>query len=615
MAFDGITVAGLVHELKHTIEGGRISKIAQPEKDELLFTIKNYKDSYRLLVSASASLPLLYLTDANKPSPLTAPNFCMLLRKHIGNAKILEVSQPGLERIVELKLEHLDEMGDVCRKRLIVELMGKHSNIIFCREDGTILDSIKHISAQVSSVREVLPGRAYFIPQTTDKSDPLTITKEQFLEAVCGAPMPTAKALYSKLTGISPVMGEELCHLASIDGDLSANGLSEAEGVHLYHTFARTMEDIRAGAFTPNILYEGIDPEGSAELPDDPDRSSDQEGACRQEEGPLTDWSEGEPVEFAVLPLTCFEGKTYSARSFSSVSSMLQTYYASKNTITRIRQKSSDLRRIVQTALERNQKKYDLQEKQLKDTKKRERYKIYGELLNTYGYGIEEGAKEFTCLDYHTGTDVKIPLDPQMTARENAQRFFEKYNKLKRTYDALNGLIQDTKREIDHLESISAALDIALQEADLVQIREELMEYGYIKKRYFKGKKPKVTSKPFHYLSSDGFHIYVGKNNYQNEELTFKLATGNDWWFHAKGMPGSHVIVKAEGKELPDRVFEEAGALAAYYSKGRDSEKVEIDYIQKKSVKKVAGAAPGFVIYHTNYSLVATPSCRLKEVT
>lgn len=636
MAFDGITVAGLVHELKRTVEGGRIAKIAQPEKDELLFTIKNYKDSYRLLVSASASLPLLYLTDMNKPSPLTAPNFCMLLRKHIGNAKILEVSQPGLERIVEFKLEHLDEMGDVCRKRLIVELMGKHSNIIFCREDGMILDSIKHISAQVSSIREVLPGREYFIPHTTDKSDPLTISEEQFMETVCGAPMPVAKALYNKLTGISPVMGVELCHLASIDGDLPANGLSAAEGTHLYHTFARTMEDIRAGAFSPNILYEGIEedagPQRSGQAPEKDSRvqtsgqapekdgqPSDLAGDAPTEddlaEGPQTDWSEGEPVEFAVLPLTCFEGKAYRVRPFSSVSSMLQTYYASKNTITRIRQKSSDLRRIVQTALERNQKKYDLQEKQLKDTQKREKYKLYGELLNTYGYGIEEGAKEFTCLDYHTGKEVKIPLDPQMTARENAQRFFDKYNKLKRTYDALNGLILDTRREIDHLESISAALDIALLEADLVQIREELMEYGYIKKRYAKGKKPKITSKPFHYLSSDGFHIYVGKNNYQNEELTFKLATGNDWWFHAKQIPGSHVIVKAEGKELPDRVFEEAGALAAYYSKGRDSEKVEIDYIQKKSVKKVAGAAPGFVIYHTNYSLVATPACRLKEVT
>lgn len=595
MAFDGIMIAGLVHELQQTIQGGKIAKIAQPEKDELLFTIKNYKNSYRLLVSASASLPLMYLTEANKPSPLTAPNFCMLLRKHVGNGKILAVSQPGLERIVEITLEHLDDLGDVCRKRLIIEMMGKHSNIIFCKEDGTILDSIKHISAQVSSVREVLPGREYFIPRTTNKQNPLDISQEEFIALIRSAPMPLSKALYQTLTGISPIMGEEICQLSSIDGDLSANERSDVELVHLYHTLTGIMDEVKAGNFQPNIVYQGEFGEDESD-PGEPD------------------WDEGEPVEFSALPLTCFQGRGYKARIFSSASSVLETYYASKNTITRIRQKSADLRRIVQTALERNYKKYDLQAKQLKDTEKREKYRIYGELLNTYGYTLNGGEKELTCLNYYTNQEVKIALDPQKTAQENAQRFFEKYNKLKRTYEALTELILTTKQEIDHLESISAALDIALLEADLVQIKEELIEYGYIKKRGMNGKKPKITSKPFHYLSSDGFHIYVGKNNYQNEELTFKLASGNDWWFHAKGIPGSHVIVKSEGKELPDRVFEEAGALAAYYSKGRDSEKVEIDYVQKKSVKKVAGSAPGFVIYHTNYSLVAAPNCRLQEI-
>ncbi len=637
MAFDGITIAGLVRELQQTIEGGKIAKIAQPEKDELLFTIKNYKNSYRLFVSASASLPLIYLTEGNKPSPLTAPNFCMLLRKHVGNGKILKVSQPGLERIVEITLEHLDDLGDLCRKRLIIEMMGKHSNIIFCKEDGTILDSIKHISAQVSSVREVLPGREYFIPHTTDKADPLTISEEEFLSLMAGTPMPLSKALYQRLTGINPIMGAELCQLASIDGDLSANERSDVELIHLYHTLAGVMEDVAAGKFSPNIIYRGMKDgedlaagtEEKAECPDGwagekaecPDgwpveaKAECPDGWTAETKAECPDgWEEAEPVEFAAVPLTCFQGNGYRARSFSSISRVLETYYASKNTITRIRQKSSDLRRIVQTALERNYKKYDLQEKQLRDTDKREKYRIYGELLNTYGYELSGGERELACLNYYTGKEVKIPLDPQKTAQENAQRFFDKYNKLKRTYEALTELIQATRQEIAHLESISAALDIALFEGDLVQIKEELMEYGYIKKRGPGGKKPRITSKPFHYLSSDGFHIYVGKNNYQNEELTFKLATGNDWWFHAKGIPGSHVIVKAEGKELPDRVFEEAGALAAYYSKGRDSEKVEIDYVQKKSVKKVAGAAPGFVIYHTNYSLVAAPACRLQEV-
>ena len=279
------------------------------------------------------------------------------------------------------------------------------------------------------------------------------------------------------------------------------------------------------------------------------------------------------------------------------MSQVLETYYASRSTITRIRQKSSDLRRIVQTALERNYKKYDLQQKQLKDTEKRDKFRIYGELLNTYGYELSGGEKELSCLNYYTNETIRIPLDETKTAQENARKYFEKYNKQKRTFEALTELIQETKREIDHLESISASLDIALKEEDLTQIKMELTEYGFIKKHGPNMKKQKITSRPFHYLSSDGFHIYVGKNNYQNEELTFKFATGNDWWFHAKGIPGSHVIVKSEGRELPDRVFEEAGALAAFYSKGRENEKVEIDYIQKKNIKKVAGAAPGFVIY------------------
>ncbi len=581
MAFDGITMANLTWELKQSLEGARIQKIAQPEKDELILTIKGNRKTIRLQISASASLPLIYETSQNKPSPLTAPSFCMLLRKHIGSAKILEIRQPGLERIMEFVLEHLDEMGDLRRKRLIVELMGKHSNIIFCQEDGTIIDSIKRVSAQVSSVREVLPGRMYFIPHTMEKGDPLSISLEAFSSLLREAPMKLQKALYNRLTGISPIMAEEFCHLASIDGDRTGADLSEAEMIHLFRTLSLAMEDVKEGRFSPNIIYKGA-----------------------------------EPVEFAALPLTCFEdnGGLYLAKRFDSMSSLLETYYASRDAITRIRQKSSDLRRIVSTALERNYKKYDLQLKQLKDTEKRDKYRVYGELLNTYGYELEGGEKELSCTNYYTGQEISIPLDTTLTAAENSKKYFDRYGKLKRTFEALTELTKQTKGEIDHLESISAALDIAESENDLVQIKEELMEYGYAKKRKAGDKKPKVTSRPFHYISSDGFHIYVGKNNYQNEELTFKVASGSDWWFHAKGIPGSHVILKTGGEQdIPDRAFEEAGALAAYYSKGRDSEKVEVDYIQKKNIKKVAGAAPGFVIYHSNYSLMAIPGCALRE--
>ena len=288
---------------------------------------------------------------------------------------------------------------------------------------------------------------------------------------------------------------------------------------------------------------------------------------------------------------------------------MLETYYASKEILTRIRQKSSDLRRIVQTALERNRKKLILQQKQMKDTAKKDKYKVYGELINTYGYGLDDGCISFKALNYYTNEEFTIPLDPAMTPGENSKKYFDRYGKLKRTEEALTEQIADTEAEIEHLESISNALDIARAENDLSQIKEELTEYGYIKKHYSnkKGQKAQAKSKPFHYISSDGFDIYVGKNNFQNDELNFKMATGNDWWFHAKKMAGSHVIVKTPDGEIPDRTFEEAGRLAAYYSKGRTAPKVEIDYIQKKHVKKPGGAKPGFVVYYTNYSLMAAP--------
>lgn len=566
MAFDGITVAALVQELRGTLLDGRINKIAQPEADELLLTVKTPKGQKRLYISASASLPLIYLTGENKPSPLTAPNFCMLLRKHINNGRITDISQPKLERIIHFDIEHLDELGDLCKKTLIVEIMGKHSNIIFCDEKGTVIDSIKHVSAQMSSVREVLPGRKYFIPDTMEKQDPLHISKEEFLQTLFEKPVPLGKALYTSFTGISPVAAEEICYLSGIESGITSKDLPQDTCTHLYNQFTIYFDQVKEGAFTPVIYYNG-----------------------------------NEPAEFSCLPLTHYDN--LAKKEFPSVSLVLHTYYALKNTITRIRQKSQDLRRVVQTALERNRKKYDLQNRQLKDTLKRDQFKVYGELIHTYGYHLEEGAKELEALNYYTNETVKIPLDPTMTPQENAQRYFNKYNKQKRTFEALTDLIKETEDEITYLESISNSLDIARSEDDLIQIKEELTASGYIRRKFTK-KKVKIKSRPLHYISSDGYHMYVGKNNLQNDELTFDFAVGNDWWFHAKGAPGSHVIVKTNGDELPDRTFEEAGRLAAYYSKNRGNDKVEIDYVEKKHVKKPSGAKPGFVVYYTNYSLV-----------
>ncbi len=572
MAFDGITISCLKEELRNTLLNGRIYKIAQPETDELLFTIKANNTQYRLLLSASASLPLVYLTEKNKPSPLTAPNFCMLLRKHLQNGRIVDISQPSLERILEFTIEHLDEMGDLCQKKLVVELMGKHSNIIFCSRDGKIIDSIKHISSAVSSLREVLPGRDYFIPETTQKANPLTATKESFYKLIYSKNTECFQALYQNYAGLSPFMANELCFRAGENCDSSIAALTETDKENLYASFTRLICDIQNADFAPVILYEN-----------------------------------DMPKEYAVFPITSYDPKN--TKSFSSVSALLEQFYEEKNTLTRIRQKSVDLRKIVQTALERNVKKYDLQLRQIKDTEKRDKYKIFGELLTAFGYDVMPGSNKVTVNNYYTGEDITIPLDPTLTAIENAKKYYDKYNKQKRTYEALSTLTLQVKEEIQHLESVSNALDIALQEEDLVQIKEELIETGYIRRKGA-SKKQRFTSKPFHYISSDGYHIYVGKNNLQNEELTFKFACGNDWWFHAKGVPGSHVIVKSEGKELPDRTFEEAGKLAAYYSKNRGQEKVEIDYIQRKHIKKPAGKKPGFVVYYTNYSLMIDSDIR-----
>lgn len=565
MAFDGIVVANLVHELQEQLINGRIAKIAQPEADELLLTIKTPSGQKRLYLSASASLPLVYLTESNKTSPMTAPNFCMLLRKHIANGRIVDIYQPKLERIIHFTIEHLDEMGDLCRKDLIVEIMGKHSNIIFCTENGSIIDSIKHVSAQMSSVREVLPGRQYFIPDTMEKQDPLSIDQETFSRTLLEKPMPLAKAIYTSFTGVSPVTAEAICTIAEVDSSLPATAFNEDILRHVYNQFDIYFSDVKEKLFSPAIYYEGK-----------------------------------EPKEFSSLPLP---QKGYERVEFESISQVLETYYALKNTITRIRQKSTDLRHIIQTALDRNRKKYDLQCRQLRDTENREKFKVYGELINTYGYNLEEGAKKLEALNYYTNEIVSIPLDPTKTPQENSQRYFEKYNKLKRTFEALSHFIQETQEEITYLESIRTSLDIAMSEDDLAEIKEELISSGLMRRKFSK-KKSKIKNTPLHYISSDGFHMYVGKNNLQNDQLTFTFAVGNDWWFHVKQAPGSHVIVKTNGEELPDRTFEEAGRLAAYYSSMRGVEKVEIDYVEKKHVKKPKGGKPGFVVYYTNYSLV-----------
>lgn len=586
MALDGLVISNIVSELNELLTDGRINKISQPENDELLITFKAKGTQIRLLISANPSLPLIYVSKENKPAPMVAPNFCMLLRKHLNSAKIISITQPSLERVIDFKIEHFNDLGDLCNKHLIVELMGKHSNIIFTDDNMNIIDSIKHVSVLVSSVREVLPGRKYFIPDNNNKLNPFDLNRQNWYSIFDTRDITVLKAIYTKITGISPLIANYICNKASIDADTHISQLDADMLNSLYDSFEELMNTICGRDFTPNIIYQ-----------------------------------KDRPVEFSSVILSGYSTDDYSRKDYESISDALYDYYSQKNLYTRIHQKSSDLRRICQTAIERTSKKLDLQLKQLKDTQKRDKYKTYGDLLMAYSYDVVSGSKSYTCNNfYDDDKEITIPLDPDLSATDNGKKYYEKFAKLKRTYTALVSLVKETEDELYHLESISNELDIAISDSDLNIIKQEMVEYGYIKNRQSgsqkKGNKKNQSNKslkPMHYVTDNGAHIYVGRNNYQNDELTFKLSSGNDWWFHSKTIAGSHVILKCDGSEPDDKTFEIAASLAAYYSKGRNNDKVEIDYIQRKNVKKPNGAKPGFVIYHTNYSMVAKPD--LSEVT
>ena len=605
MAFDGIFVSALVAELQDKLIGGRIYKIYQPEVDEICLVVKNRTEegntTHRLVISADAGIPLIYLTEKVKENPMVAPNFCMLLRKHIGNGRITDICQYGFDRIVEISLEHLDDMGDLCTKKLIVEIMGKHSNIIFVDSEGMIVDSIKHISHMVSSVREVLPGRDYIYPVSGDKVNPLEVDVNYFMNHIMVKPEPVAKAIYTSMVGISPVSANEICYRAGIDGAMSTAGIGGEAGLvgvsmcqkeDLFREFERVRLDIEDKVYTNCIAYNGYEP---------------------KEFGAIKLSSYGEACE-GDMPQAGVDG----LKTFDSPSAVIEEYYSKKTVVNRIKQRSIDLRKIVSNAVDRTAKKYDLQLRQLKDTEKREKYKVYGELLMTYGYSAKQGDKELVCENYYTGKEIVIPLEPDISPMDNSKKYYAKYNKLKRTYEALVELTVESKSELDYLLSVQNSLEIADSLDDLTQIKSELIESGYIRGKRDNGKgRRQEKSKPLHYISSDGYHMYVGKNNYQNEELSFKIADGNDMWFHAKNMPGSHVIVKTEGEsEIPDATYEEAAKLAAYYSAGKGSPKVEIDYTLRRNLKKPPKAKPGYVIYHTNYSMNIEPNIHgIKEFT
>ena len=595
MAFDGLFLSALVSEFKTTISGGKISKIVQSEKDEIQLTIKKEKQQFFLHLSANPSIPLVYLSDKGKTAPLTAPNFCMALRKHIGNGFIQDITQAsrnlpeqGLERVLLLHISHRDELGDIGIKYLSIEIMGKYSNIILLKEDFTILDAIKRISSVQSSVREVLPGRKYFIPDQFKKENLLCFPLESLQAFLENKKNPNAERdsgmenlselLFQSFSGLSPLSAREISLDAGLPQDQKLDCMSSLDYEKLSDAIFRLRKRIREGDFTPQILYEN-----------------------------------GKSFDFSAIPVRQYSGNpAFHVEIFHSPSELLTFYYGGKEKEDRVRQKSADLKKQCSTLLERVSKKLSLQEKQLKDTEKKERFRIFGELLTTYGYSLKGGEKELICENYYNGQEEHIPLEESLSPIENAKKYFDKYDKAKRTERNLSTQVKESKNTLEHLQSIVNSLATAENAEDLDDIRREMGEYGYMKPISPKKKKERKEDKssPRIFRSSDGYLLYVGKNNYQNEIVSFQIAEGKDFWFHVKGSAGSHVIAKTEGKsleELPDRLFEEAAELAAYFSSEKESAKVEVDYTERKNLKKVVGGAPGFVIYHQNYSILVTP--------
>jgi len=578
MPFDGITVSSLVNELESTILNGRIEKIYQPEKDELNINIRNNKTNYRLVISASPMYPKMHLTEAVKSNPLTAPAFCMLLRKHLTSSRIISIKQPSLERIIELSFNCVDEMGYSVEKSLIVEIMGRHSNIIFIdSESRVIIDSIKRVGNDMSSIRTVMPSFKYIYPPSADKIDPLTINSEDFLSSIKteAGSVKAHKHLVKTFYGISPVIAQEICFRARIDGDSDIKELDKNSIFALFGEFNNVMEEIKNKNFTPNIIREGT-----------------------------------KNIDFSPLKLSIYS--SHEILKTNSISKAIEEFYFQKDLQDRIKQRTGDLSRILKTRLERSEKKLGILESELAEAKNSEYYRLCADIIMSNLYRLHKGQDKAVLPNFYSseGEDIEIKLDPRLSPSDNAQKYYKQYNKSKGAKKIIKEQIEQVLDEIVYLESIQDSLSKSLNESEINEIRQELIQEGYIKSRKENKKGTKNSqkpSKPMHFISSSGFNIYVGKNNMQNDYLTLKLASANDLWFHTKDIPGSHVILKTEGREPDENTLIEAATLAAYYSKGKLSSNVPVDYTQKKNVKKPSGAKPGKVIYENYKTIYITP--------
>ena len=578
MALDGLVIHCIVNELNKKLLGGKIDKVYQPENDEVVLHIRNNKENFKLVLSCSASNPRVYLANNyKKENPINAPMFCMLFRKYIQGGNIVNISQIGFERIIKISVESFDELKEKTTKDIIIEIMGRHSNIILTHSlDNKIIDSAKRIPPSVSRVRQILPGQTYVLPPKQDKLNPIDeVSLNLFVDTLTSFNGPIFKAIYSKFLGVSPVIAKEICFRANIDENTLIDEISSNDISKVYKEFHNLFKFINDNIYNPSmIIDESID----------------------------------KVLDFSCINLSQFSN--LSIINDDSISKILENYYATKDIKDRIHQRSSDLRKSISIKLDRLYNKLNKQEKELIEYENAEIYKIKGELITSYIYMIEKGMESVEVANFYDPEykNITISLNPNFTPSENAQKYFKKYNKMKTAKKEITSQIEITKEEINYLENIILSIENCENLAELMDIREELSKVGYLRAKNNIKKETKLTTKPHEFISSNGFKILVGKNNKQNDNLTLKIASNEDIWMHTKNIPGSHVIIKTEGKEVPDETIFEGAMLAAFFSKSKMSSQVPVDYTKKKNVKKPNGSKPGMVIYETNSTIYVTPT-------
>ncbi|WP_449241316.1 Rqc2 family fibronectin-binding protein [Desulfoscipio gibsoniae] len=580
MPFDGLFLYNVCHELNDNLRQGRIEKIYQPAREEIVLIISKPGGKYRLIINANAQNARLHLTGKSAPNPTAPPMFCMLLRKHLEGGKISGFLQSGLDRVLNIQVDCRDELGRPAVKSLICEIMGRHSNIILVsRPDNTILDGIRRYGHAVSRHREVLPGQPYIPPPEPQKVNPLMVSEEDFREAVMNGQLEDnlAVALQKSLDGLSIPTCREIIKLAGLEPNILLNYCGEHELRTLWQTWQPLASDARKQKLQSVLV-------------------------CN---------CDGEPVDFFPLPVVKNEKFTYTkARANDTV----DAFFSHKIIREIINKQRSQLLSIINKEAKRIQKKLALQRKSVAEAGESDRLRLYGELLTANIYRLERGMQGIELENYHDpeAKTVVIPLDKSLSASENVQSYFKKYNKANKTKKAAGQMARLSEEELQYLDSVKAALEIAENMDDLNEIRQELTKQGYIKKTAVQpGKKREKDTpqkiKPLQYVSGDGFIVLVGKNNRQNDTLTLKTAEDSDIWLHTSKIPGSHVIIRTKGREVPEKTLLEAATLAAYFSRARESTNVPVDYTLRKHVKKPHGAKPGYVIYEKQKTVFVNP--------